>query len=53
MRRKNGTSRPEKRGVSRVRPARRLENDERFLDRVGRARRSLRAGRGVKLGDVK
>lgn len=31
----------------------RLENDERFLDRIEQARRSLRAGRGVKLEDVK
>ncbi len=31
----------------------RLENDPRFLQRVERARQSLRAGRGVKLGDVK
>ena len=30
----------------------RLENDPRFLERVGQARDSLRAGRGVKLGDV-
>ncbi len=31
----------------------RLENDPRFLARVARARDSLRAGRGVKLEDVK
>jgi prevent-host-death family protein len=31
----------------------RLENDPRFLDRVARARDSLRTGRGVKLEDVK
>jgi prevent-host-death family protein len=31
----------------------RLENDSRFLDRVARARASLRAGRGVRLEDVK
>ena len=31
----------------------RLENDERFLARVEAARASLRAGRGVKLSDVK
>ncbi|MDQ3565091.1 MAG: type II toxin-antitoxin system Phd/YefM family antitoxin [Pseudomonadota bacterium] len=31
----------------------RLENDPRFLQRVAQARQSLRAGRGVKLGDVK
>ena len=31
----------------------RLENDPRFLQRVERARQSLRAGRGVKLEDVK
>jgi prevent-host-death family protein len=30
----------------------RLENDPRFLARVEAARESLRAGRGVKLGDV-
>jgi prevent-host-death family protein len=30
----------------------RLENDPRFLERVETARRSLRAGRGVKLEDV-
>jgi prevent-host-death family protein len=30
----------------------RLENDPRFLRRIERARRSLRAGRGVKLEDV-
>lgn len=30
----------------------RLENDPRFLQRVERARGSLRAGRGVKLEDV-
>lgn len=29
------------------------ENDPRFLQRVEQARQSLRAGRGVKLGDVK
>ncbi len=31
----------------------RFENDPRFLKRVGEARKSLRAGRGVKLEDVK
>jgi prevent-host-death family protein len=31
----------------------RLENDPRFLRRVEEARRSLRAGRGVKLEDMK
>ncbi len=31
----------------------RLENDPRFLQRVEQARQSLRAGRGVKLRDVK
>jgi prevent-host-death family protein len=31
----------------------RLENDPRFLQRVEKARQSLRAGRGVKLEDVK
>jgi prevent-host-death family protein len=31
----------------------RLENDSRFLARVARARDSLRAGRGVKLENVK
>jgi prevent-host-death family protein len=31
----------------------RLENDPRFLSRIERARASLRAGRGVKLEDVK
>jgi prevent-host-death family protein len=31
----------------------RLENDPRFLRRVERARRSLRAGRGIRLEDVK
>lgn len=31
----------------------RLENDPRFLDRVARARESLRAGRGIKLEDLK
>ena len=30
----------------------RLENDPRFLNRVERARKSLRAGRGVRLEDV-
>jgi prevent-host-death family protein len=30
----------------------RLENDPRFLDRVEKARSSLRAGRGVKLEDL-
>ncbi len=30
----------------------RLENDPRFLRRIGDARRSLRAGRGVKLEDL-
>jgi prevent-host-death family protein len=30
----------------------RLENDPGFLDRVERARESLRAGRGIKLEDV-
>ena len=30
----------------------RLENDPRFLDRVEKARASLRAGRGVRLEDV-
>ena len=30
-----------------------LENDPRFLRRVERARQSLRAGRGVRLEDVK
>lgn len=31
----------------------RLENDRRFLDRVARARESLRAGRGIRLEDLK
>jgi len=31
----------------------RLENDPRFLDRVAKARASLRAGRGVRLEDIK
>lgn len=31
----------------------RLENDPRFLRRVAQARKSLRAGRGVRLEDVK
>ena len=31
----------------------RLENDPRFLDRVARARYSLRAGRGIRLEDLK
>lgn len=31
----------------------RLEHDPRFLERIERSRRSLRAGRGVKLEDVK
>lgn len=31
----------------------RLENDPRFLQRIERARESLRAGRGVKLENVK
>ena len=31
----------------------RLENDPRFLQRVELARQSLRAGRGVKLEDIK
>jgi prevent-host-death family protein len=31
----------------------RLEHDPRFLQRIERARRSLRAGRGIKLEDVK
>ncbi|MCI2430891.1 type II toxin-antitoxin system Phd/YefM family antitoxin [Candidatus Acetothermia bacterium] len=31
----------------------RLENDPRFLQRIERARQSLRAGRGTKLEDVK
>jgi prevent-host-death family protein len=30
----------------------RLENDPRFLNRVERARESLRAGRGAKLEDI-
>lgn len=30
----------------------RLEHDPRFLQRVEQARNSLRAGRGVKLGDI-
>ena len=31
----------------------RLENDPRFLDRIASARRSLRAGKGVRLEDVR
>lgn len=31
----------------------RLENDPRFLDRIRRARESLRAGKGVRLGDLR
>lgn len=31
----------------------RLENDPRFLERIANARASLRAGRGVRLEDVK
>jgi len=30
----------------------RLENDPRFLQRIERARQSIRAGRGIKLEDV-
>lgn len=30
-----------------------LENDPRFLRRIAKARKSLRAGRGVRLEDVK
>ena len=30
----------------------RLENDQRFLERIEQARGSIRAGRGVKLEDV-
>ncbi len=30
----------------------RLENDPRFLERIAKARASLRAGRGVRLEDV-
>ena len=30
----------------------RLENDPRFLRRIAKARKSLRAGRGVRLGDL-
>jgi prevent-host-death family protein len=30
----------------------RLENDPRFLARIGQARRSLRKGRGVRLEDI-
>ena len=30
-----------------------LENDERFLKRIERARKSIRAGRGIRLEDVK
>ena len=30
-----------------------LENDPRFLQRIDRARKNLRAGRGVKIEDVK
>jgi uncharacterized protein with HEPN domain len=48
---------PLKRAVSalirNVRGKPNLESDKRFRDRIGRARRSLRAGRGVKLEDVK
>jgi prevent-host-death family protein len=29
-----------------------LEHDPRFLDRIGRARKSLQAGKGVRLEDV-
>ena len=31
----------------------RLENDPRFLDRIAKARESLRAGRGVRIEDLK
>ena len=31
----------------------RLEHDPRFLQRIERARQSLRAGRGIKLEDIK
>ena len=31
----------------------RLENDPRFLERIAKARASLRAGRGIRLEDVK
>lgn len=31
----------------------RLENDPRFLKRIAKARKSLRAGRGVKLENIK
>ena len=31
----------------------RLENDPRFHERIARARKSLRAGRGIRLKDVK
>lgn len=29
-----------------------LENDPRFLDRIDRARRNIRAGRGIRLEDI-
>jgi prevent-host-death family protein len=31
----------------------RLENDPRFLERIAKARASIRAGRGIRLEDVK
>jgi len=31
----------------------RLENDPRFLERIAKARASLRAGRGIRLEDIK
>jgi prevent-host-death family protein len=31
----------------------RLENDPRFLDRIAKARESLRAGRGIRIEDLK
>jgi prevent-host-death family protein len=31
----------------------RLENDPRFLERIAKARASLRAGRGIRIEDVK
>ncbi len=39
--------------AGKVPPRKRFENDPRFLKRIAKARKSLRAGRGVRLENVK
>jgi hypothetical protein len=47
------SQKPDPSNVRKAGARERLENDPRFLKRIAKARKSLRAGRGVRLENVK